>query len=499
MVNVFKYFSDSTKITLPRSGRLTSTRDLFKWCNRASIDFNVSSQQSTLKVLQDGIDIFCCSYSSTEQSLLAARMICTHLGIVNEKADYFLKNHKPNLRLTENEFQIGRISIKREVSLFSKSIKFCFTRQAANLLERTVCCVNLNEPVLFVGETGTGKTSSVQYLANVIGQKLIVINMNQQSDSADLLGGFKPIDTKFAVAPVKNEFEAVFKQYFNVEQNKKYLQNINYCFNEQKWGFLLKLMKKSYDAAMQRLNYADNAVVSGKKKNAARLEKDQKFLTLWKEIGTKLRKLETQLKHKNSLAFAFVEGSLIKALQNGYWVLLDEINLANAETLECLSGLLEGKHGSLSLPEKGDKKPVNRHENFTLFACMNPSTDVGKKDLPAGLRNRFTEIYVDELTDKNDLSLLVGSYLDAMSLNEDKIESIVKFYMMIRKEAALSLSDDLGHKPHFSLRSLCRALTIASKNPCGMFNRSLYEAFCLSFLTQLDSKSYLIVENMIAR
>jgi midasin (ATPase involved in ribosome maturation) len=73
----------------------------------------------------------------------------------------------------------------------------------------------------------------------------------------------------------------------------------------------------------------------------------------------------------------------------GYWVLLDEINLASAETLECLSGLLEGSTGSVHLLERGDQKPIERHPDFRLFACMNPATDVGKKDLPAGLRNRF--------------------------------------------------------------------------------------------------------------
>ena len=36
-----------------------------------------------------------------------------------------------------------------------------------------------------------------------------------------------------------------------------------------------------------------------------------------------------------------------------------------------------------------DVTPTVRHEDFRLFACMNPATDVGKKDLPPGIRNRF--------------------------------------------------------------------------------------------------------------
>jgi midasin len=80
----------------------------------------------------------------------------------------------------------------------------------------------------------------------------------------------------------------------------------------------------------------------------------------------------------------------VKAVSAGEWVLLDEINLASAETLQCLSGLLEGSTGSLHLLERGDEKPIKRNPEFRLFACMNPATDVGKKDLPPGLRNRYS-------------------------------------------------------------------------------------------------------------
>ena len=47
------------------------------------------------------------------------------------------------------------------------------------------------------------------------------------------------------------------------------------------------------------------------------------------------------------------QGTLVTALKAGDWVLLDEINLASAETLECLSGLLESTAGSVVLMERG--------------------------------------------------------------------------------------------------------------------------------------------------
>lgn len=43
-----------------RTGRLISTRDLFKWCSRSVVDFVVSSPDSALKVFQNAVDIFCC-------------------------------------------------------------------------------------------------------------------------------------------------------------------------------------------------------------------------------------------------------------------------------------------------------------------------------------------------------------------------------------------------------------------------------------------------------
>lgn len=72
MVDVFLLFSVgnhdnessveySGGILSSKTGRQTSTRDLIKWCSRAIVNFDVSSTNSALKVLQDAMDVFCCS------------------------------------------------------------------------------------------------------------------------------------------------------------------------------------------------------------------------------------------------------------------------------------------------------------------------------------------------------------------------------------------------------------------------------------------------------
>lgn len=118
----------------------------------------------------------------------------------------------------------------------------------------------------------------------------------------------------------------------------------------------------------------------------------------------------------------------MKAIREGHWLLLDEVNLAPVETLERLTSVLQGAGGTLSLTERGDVENVSRHLHFRIFACMNPATDFGKRDLPITLRTRFTELYIDELTQKEDLQALVFQYLEN-SVPSLPVEDIVNFYL----------------------------------------------------------------------
>lgn len=110
---------------------------------------------------------------------------------------------------------------------FRSNSKFALTRSSSCLLERIACSIATKESVLLVGETGTGKTSTLQLLANHTGNKLIVLNMNQQSDSVDLIGGYKPVELKIIIKPIREEFESLFRAEFNIEQNTKFLGHIS--------------------------------------------------------------------------------------------------------------------------------------------------------------------------------------------------------------------------------------------------------------------------------
>ncbi|XP_065084393.1 midasin [Ochlerotatus camptorhynchus] len=503
--------------SLPNSGRLVSTRDLIKLCRRSDPNFSVTSTECAYFVFQNAVDIFCSHLPAGEGKRNLIVSIGGKIGINKSRCDHLYEDYKPDVDVSAAEqVKIGRVNLKRyleseendendrtythkkirldknasstvkmqDFKLQNKAPTFSFTRPASCLLERIAVSVAQNEPILLVGETGVGKTSSIQYLAYQTHHKLVVVNMNNQSDVSDLIGGFKPVDLSYVITPLRYEFEFLFNKTFNAQKNEKFLTNVSICYNRAEYNVLVKLMLKITEKVFTR-----------KQDEQLRLEK---VYEKWATIQQKLQKLDSQLRNSVNVSFAFIPGSLVNCIRNGDWVLLDEINLASTETLECLSTILE-PDGSIILLEKGDFVPVKRHPDFRIFSCMNPNTDVGKKDLPVGIRNRFTEFFVDELVAENDLLILVNDYLSSTGIQKVRILNTVKLYRRLRGLSQLELSDGLGNKPVFSLRTLCRALSICSKNLCGSIERNLYESFCLSFLTQLDLKSHKTVLTFIQK
>lgn len=63
------------------------------------------------------------------------------------------------------------------LQLHTERKSFVEIRSSLHLLERLAASVKGNEPVLLVGETGTGKTTLVQDLALRLGQRLTVLVM----------------------------------------------------------------------------------------------------------------------------------------------------------------------------------------------------------------------------------------------------------------------------------------------------------------------------------
>ncbi|EZF28103.1 hypothetical protein H101_08215, partial [Trichophyton interdigitale H6] len=86
------------------------------------------------------------------------------------------------------------------------------------------------------------------------------------------------------------------------------------------------------------------------------------LLAKWSSFTSDFREFEARvLQGDAKFSFAFVQGKIVKALRNGEWVLLDEINLASPDTLESIASLLHhGRDGnpSVLLSEAGEMERV---------------------------------------------------------------------------------------------------------------------------------------------
>lgn len=152
--------------------------------------------------------------AASDRYSLISRSLADSLGLSDERMEWALRRRVPDLIMPtidtssgkipstsssspQHVVKIGRVSLPYSpVASTSKtpSRPYALTKPSLTVLEKLSACLSLAEPVLMVGETGTGKTAAVGYLAELMGRRLTAINLSNQTESGDLVGGFRPID-----------------------------------------------------------------------------------------------------------------------------------------------------------------------------------------------------------------------------------------------------------------------------------------------------------------
>ncbi|KAK1228082.1 AAA ATPase midasin [Marasmius sp. AFHP31] len=454
-----------------------------------------------------------------------AHIVGEHLGLDAERRDWLLNSWKPedtefgfekdvNGVVTAVRMKRARVLAKPQTKLDvmsnSSSRPFAMHRPATILLSRIVTAISFGEPILLTGETGTGKTSVITHLANTLRQPLISLNLSHQTEASDLVGGFRPVDTRFPGNKLFDEWLDLFVETFSRKKNETIEKGLREAVQKGKWKQAVNWWKGSVKKAKEQIQkkkreFEDPNTELDSQNPRKRRKLDASALDISEEKWTAF---EQEVDEFNSLhvegkgrfAFAFLEGPLVKALRNGDWrviicveVLLDEINLASPETLECISSILQSPTASITLTEQGSLEPVPRHPNFRLFACMNPATDVGKKDLPPNIRSRFTEIDVPPPdADRDTLLTIVEQYIGHCAVGDKKrIHCVAEFYLAIKKLAKTrQIVDGSNHRPHFSMRTLARALTFAADiAQAYSLRRAIWEGCMMAFTMVLDAPS----------
>ncbi|KAI1826195.1 midasin [Xylaria intraflava] len=514
-----------TVISMTSFGRTAerpiTPRDLLKWCRRLKEILIAAgcktgeepiSERTRDWMFMEAIDCFCGSLAKQDAKVLLVSCIAEEMHIPRQLMEHYVDAYVPHLDDSPNNFRVGRVILtkRHHASRIVKSKKpFANTNHAKRLLEQIATSVKLREPVLLVGETGIGKTTVVQQLAEVLGHKLVAVNLSQQSEVGDLIGGFKPINTRSLAVPLKEEFEDLFASTgISATKNQKYLEQIGKCTAKGQWTRVSKLWREApkmfnkivndLQAKSEPRNGDSNEQPAIKRrKTESKLQSLLDLRPRWESFSKKLDQFDIQISGgSGNFAFAFVEGNIVKAARNGDWVLLDEINLASPDTLESIADLLASgpdDEPSILLSETGEIERVKAHPNFRIFGAMNPATDIGKRDLPIGLRSRFTELYVSSPDrDIKDLLIIIKAYLSGKSTKDDQAaDDIARLYLNTKKRAEEKrLVDGANEVPHFSLRTLTRVLTYVNDISASYgLRRALFEGFSMGFLTLLDKAS----------
>jgi midasin len=115
---------------------------------------------------------------------------------------------------------------------------------------------------------------------------------------------------------------------------------------------------------------------------------------------------------------------LVQAVRKGWWIVLDELNLAPSDVLEALNRLLDDNR-ELFVPEL--QETIRPHPHFALFATQNPPgvTYGGRKTLSKAFRNRFMELHVGDIPD-DELRIILNKRCSVAPSYAAKIVEVMR-------------------------------------------------------------------------
>ncbi|MGV8121344.1 MAG: AAA family ATPase [Candidatus Xenobiia bacterium LiM19] len=356
-------------------------RDIIKWLGR------IEEQKGDYKdinqvIFQEAQRVYVDRFQTKEDRDLVMDTLTMTFG----KAAIPPTRQKDITQLDADRVQIGNTIIERNPLggpfVPGDDSKLTMTSTGMDQMEKIANCVNNDEQVLLVGPTASGKTSYIRYLGNLANTNVRRYNLSQQTDTTDFIGGFVPTGKP-------GEFK--WRDGILLDAIKPSSIRDTQLLSKAGEGDSIRQL-----APGTKMNYFMNKEVNGEKWSFVECEDGQK---------------------------GWVKDKDIKA----DWIIFDEINLAEPSILERINSLLDDDR-SLVLTEKGNER-VQAHPSAKVFATMNPATGryAGRKELSLAMRNRFTEIWHDEVKNPDDIATIVSFFMRKVPQGKDLAAKMVSF------------------------------------------------------------------------
>uniref|UniRef100_A0A6N2MX25 AAA+ ATPase domain-containing protein n=1 Tax=Salix viminalis TaxID=40686 RepID=A0A6N2MX25_SALVM len=318
-------------------------------------------------------------------------------------------NPYPRVQLNSKYLIVGNTVIKRNTSRSSK-----LSNSALNVipsirhnLEAVVHCLKNQWLCILVGPPCSGKTSLIRLLAHLTGNVLNELSLSTTTDISELLGCFEQYNAFRNFRSVIAQVERYFSEYCNLQ-----LEFSKVAFmNERsdlitKWLAFLSTMNSSsmtssssihlenWESMMNSLSLLVE-IIQQMKMDVVANELPFSWSTeeLNKTIKVISKLQDDQQRRSRSVKFEWVAGLLIKAIENGEWIVLENANLCNPTVLDRINSLVEPS-GSITVNEcgivDGSSVVLHPHHNFRIFLTVNPSHG----EVSRAMRNRGVEIFM---------------------------------------------------------------------------------------------------------